>query len=181
MTTEIQNKIKTIRDKKQTCRFYISVDKVEKYVDGFVVDTSKQFVLVREFVDFDAKGFVIIPINKIIKLRQARAEKSFTRILKLEKLVEKALIFEKMPLENYVEIFKSIKKRYKYAIVENAFEGVNDFCIGEIARINKESISILYFDITGKVDKTTTKIPFKHITNIDFETNYINTFIRHLK
>jgi hypothetical protein len=138
MTTEIQNKIKIIKDKKQKCRFYLSVDGVEEYVDGFVIDASKQFVLVREFIDFEAKGFVIFSIKTICKLRQAKGEKSFTKILKLEKLTDKALVFEKISLENFGEIFKAIKKRYKYAIVESAFEGVYDFCIGEITRVNKE-------------------------------------------
>lgn len=179
--TEIQKKIEQIKEKKQISRFYISVNEVEKYIDGFVLDSSEQFVLLRECVDFDTKGLVIIPSNKITKLRQSKMERSFTKIYKAEKLIDKATIFNKISLESFILIFKAIKYKYKYVIVENVFQGSMEFCIGEIKRINKSSVSILYFDITGKVDNETTTIPFEDIANIEFDSNYINTFIKHLK
>lgn len=115
------------------------------------------------------------------KIKQDKKQKSFTRILKLEKRVNNALVFDKITLESFAEIFKAIKKKHKYVIVEDVFEGESNFCIGEIARVNKESVSIYYFDITGKVDSTTTTTLFKDIANIEYDSDYLNTFIRHLK
>ena len=177
----MQNRLQILKDKKQMSRFFISVNNVEKYIDGFVLDITKEFVLLRECVDFESKGLVIIEISNIIKLKQGKSQKSFTRIFKLEKLTDCALSFDQIPLENYSEIFKAIKKKYKYAIVENAYNNEIDFCIGEIVRVNKASVSILYFDITGKVNKSPSTIPFKDIINIEFDSNYINTFIKFLK
>lgn len=179
--TEIHKKIATLKDNKQICCFYITVNDIEKSVFGYVLDYSKSFLLIRECLDFYVEGLIVIPINKITKLRQAKIEKNFTKIYKLEKLDNDALIFEKITLESYPEIFKAIKKKHKFAIIENVFDGEIDFCIGEIIRINKTSVSILYFDITGKIDKTATTVLFKDIANIEFDSNYINTFIRHLK
>lgn len=179
--TEIQTTIKTLKDKKNLGRFYITVDNVEKYIDGFVLDISKEFILVREFIDFYPKSLIIIPLNKLSKIKYDKKQKSFTRILKLEKLVDNALGFDKITLESYVEIFRAIKKKYKYVIVEDVFEGESNFCIGEVARVNKESVSIFYFDITGKVDNFTTTTPYKDIANIEYDSNYLNTFIKHLK
>lgn len=179
--TEIQKTLKTLKDKKNLGRFYITVDSVEKYIDGFVLDISKEFILVREFIDFTPKSLIIIPLNKLTKIKQDRKQKSFTRILKLEKRVDNALVFDKITLKSFAEIFKAIKKKHKYVIVEDVFEGESNFCIGEIARVNKESVSIYYFDITGKVDITTTTTPFKDIANVEYDSDYLNTFIRHLK
>jgi hypothetical protein len=179
--TEIQKTIQILKTKKHICRIYITVDSVEKYVDGFILDSSKEFVLIRECVDFDIKGLVVIPFNKINKLRKGKAENSFTRIFKLEKLIDKVLNYDKISLENNLEIFKAIKKKYKYAIVESVYKGISDFCIGEITKVNKSSVSILYFDITGKVEKIATKIQYDEIANIEFDSNYLNTFIKYLK
>jgi hypothetical protein len=60
--TEKQKTLKTLKDKKILGRFYITVDSVEKYIDGFVLDISKEFVLVREFIDFTPKSLIIIPL-----------------------------------------------------------------------------------------------------------------------
>lgn len=179
--TETQITIKTLKDKGKLGRFYITSDGLDKYIDGFILDTSKQFILVREFIDFTSKGLVIIPINKISKIRQGKAEKSFTKIIKMEKLLDNSLIYDKITLKSYSDILKAIKKKHKYVIIEDVFEGKNNFSIGEIAKVNKSSVSIFYFDITGKVDDFTTKIPFKDIVNIEYDSNYLNTFIRHLR
>ncbi len=179
--TEIQKTIKTLKDKKNLGRFHVTVDGVEKYIDGFVLDTSKDFVLLREFVDFYARSLIIIPLNKLSKITYDKKQKSFNRILKLEKLVDKSLVFDKITLESYAEIFRAIKKKHKYVIVEEVYEGESNFCIGEIARVNKESVSIFYFDITGKVDDYTTTTPFKDISNIEYDSHYLNTFIKYLK
>jgi len=66
-------------------------------------------------------------------------------------------------------------------IVEDVYEGESNFCIGEIARVNKESVSIFYFDIMGKIDDVTTTIPFSSIANIEYNCDYLNTFIKYLK
>ena len=176
-----QKKFKILKDKKNLGRFYITVDKIEKYIDGFVLDFSKEFILIREFVDFTSKSLIIIPLNKLTKIKYDKKQKNFTRILKLEKRVDNSLVFDKITLESYREIFKAIKKKYKYVIIEDVFEGESNFCIGEIARVNKESVSIFYFDIMGKVDTYTTTTPFKDITNIEYDSDYLNTFIKHLK
>ncbi len=179
--TEILKTINSLKDKKNCGRFYITVNNVEKSIDGFVLDISKEFILVREFIDFTPKSLIIIPLNKLSKIEYNKKQKSFTRILKLEKLVDNALVFDKITLESYAEIFRAIKKKYKYVIVEDVFEGESNFCIGEIARVNKESVSIYYFDITGKVDNFTTTTPYKDISNIEYESHYLNIFIKHLK
>lgn len=178
---DIQKTIQTLKDKKNLGRFYITIDNVEKYIDGFVLDISNEFILVREFIDFKAKSLIIIPLNKVSKINYDKKQKNFTRILKLEKLVDNALIFDKITLESYAEIFRAIKKKHKYVIVEDVFEGESNFCIGEIARVNKASVSIYYFDIMGKVDNFTTTTPFKDIANIEYDSYYLNTFIKHLK
>ena len=179
--TEIEKIIRTLKDKKNLGRFYVTVKGVEKYIDGFVLDISKQFILVRECIDFTPQSLIIISLNKLSKIKCDKKQKSFTRILKLEKLVDKALVFDKIALESYAEIFKDIKKKYKYVIVEDVFKGESNFCIGEIARVNKESVSIFYFDITGKVDNFTTTVAFTDIANIEYDSNYLNTFVKYLK
>ncbi len=178
---EIQKTIKVLKDKKNLGRFYISVHNVESCIDGLILDISKDFILVREFVDFTAKSLNIIPLNKLSKIKFDKKQRNFSRILKLEKLVDKAIIFDKITLESYSEIFKAIRKKYKYVIIEDVFDGENNFYIGEIARVNKESVSIFYFDIMGKVDDSATTIPFKDIANIEYDSDYINRFIKYLK
>lgn len=177
----MQKTIKTLKDRKELGRFFITVDTVEKYIDGFVLDISRQFVLVREFIDFTPKSLVIIPLNKISKVSFERKHKSFTRILKAEKIADKAIVFEKITLASFADIFKAIRKRHTYVIVEDVCEGESNFCIGEIARVNKSSVSIFYFDITGKVNPFTTVIPYKDIANIEYDSHYLDTFVKYLK
>jgi len=93
---KINTTIQALKDKKNLGCFYITVDNVEKYINGFILDTSKEFLLIREFEDFVAKGLVVIPLSKLTEVKYDKKQKNFTRILKLEKLVENALVFDKI-------------------------------------------------------------------------------------
>lgn len=178
---ELVRDIKIIKEKRHLCRFFVSVDNVEEYTDGFILDISKTFILIRECGDFEPKGLKVFEISKISKIRYGSYEISFTKIVKAERLFDRIYQFDKIPLDNYFNILNELKKRHKYVITQSACDGDLNFCIGEIIKVNKASVSILYFDATGKLDKTPSKIVYTKVLDIEFDSNYINIFKKYLK
>lgn len=177
---ELQKKIRNLKEKKLLGRFYVSVDDVERNFDGFILEESKSFILLRECADFEVNGFVIIEKNKIQTIRYSKYEITFTKIIKKEKIIDRVFICDKTDLSSYSSFLKEIKKKHKYAIVESAYNGKLDFCIGEIVKVNKESVSIRYFDATGKMEEVY-KIPYKEVIDIEFDSDYINIFKKYLR
>jgi hypothetical protein len=78
-------------------------------------------------------------------------------------------------------MLQSLKKWDYHIIVENVNKDELDFCIGPIKRINEKSLSIYYYDPTGKLDKKPTTIKFDTIRIITFGDRYSTTFRKYLQ
>ena len=66
-------------------------------------------------------------------------------------------------------------------IVEGEQPEVDAYTIGKIIRVNKKTLSMRYFDATGRWDDELTYCPYEEITMTQFDCNYVNVFSRHLR
>ena len=166
--------------KKLYVRLTRKKSKFEGISTGFVIDKSSDFILLQETDEFRILGYQIIPINTIKHVRYNKNDKTYERILKEEGLLSDVKAKYEIDLTDWNSIATDVKKTELTVISECEHPKLNYFCIGQIKRINKKSISIRYFNAQGILDKKNRKHKFEDITKLSFDDRYANVFSKYL-
>lgn len=178
----IKQQIKYHFDNKIYCRITRKVgEDYNQYSKGYIVQYSKDFLVMQELEDFNVGGYFIFKIDSISDIRFNRNDKYYDKIIKWEKLNESIINKHDINLTDWQSIFKSIKKTGLNVIIENEDPDDNTFDIGPIIRINKSSVYIHYFNATGFLDNDLTQIKWNQITLVQFDDTYTNTFSKHIR
>ncbi len=179
--TKLHKKLKDIREKKQQCKFFLKMDKEEYTLHGYILDINEDFIYIHNVIDFTVDGYRIFKLENLKKVRYNKFDKTCTKIYEAEGLTELIYTYEKINLESYQSIFKSIQKIYTYCIIESMYRDELAFNIGEITKAGKRNVSQLHFDGTGKLDEYVTEIPYSDIMIVGFDSHYLNVFQKYLK
>ena len=156
-------------------------EKPYKLTNGYVLDYSDDFVLVKEVGDIALDGLSILPIRSIVKIRHNHYDKYMDYMLEAEGLKDQVKQTFKIDLSNWHTIFTSIQEIGLNCTVENESDKYFFFKIGPIVKVKKKSILLQNFDPEGYLDEEPTKIRFKEITTIGFDDNYTNVFSKYLR
>jgi len=148
--------------------------------NGFIVGKSSDFILLQESSEFRILGYQVIPIQTIKHVRYNKNDKTIERILKEEGLLTQVIAKYKIDLTDWKSIVNDIKETELTVISECEHPELNYFCIGQLKRINKKSISIRYFNAQGILEKKNTKHSFEDITKLSFDDHYANVFSKYL-
>jgi hypothetical protein len=169
-------------DKKDFVKIYRTVTEGESNISGFLLQMTKDFLLIQMEEEFYLNGYGIFKKNHFDSLRCNKFDKTCKRILKSERVIESDYgIDKKINLLSWETIFKDLKEFYQQVIVECEDLEESLFVIGPIKRVNKDSVSIQYFDPTGLLDKKVTTVKYKDITLVKFDNRYINVFRKYLR
>jgi|688.fasta_scaffold1074743_1 hypothetical protein len=176
------DKIKYHRDKKKYFKVQRQVSKdVFEKSHGYIVDFSKDFILLNDSDDFELDGYSIFPIKTIADIQFKNTDKHYDKIMHLEGLTDRVVKKHKIDLTNWTSIFKSIRLLGLNPIVENEDPNDESFDVGPITKVTKTSVYVRYFDSQGYLDKEPTKIPFNLITIVKFDGRYTNTMSKYLR
>lgn len=178
---KLKKQLKEIQEKQQQCKFFLKMEDEEYTLHGYILDMNDEFMYVREVVDFTVDGYRIFKLEYLQEARNNKFDKACTRIYRAEGLKDTIYTYEHIDLNNYQVIFKSVKKQFKYAIIESMYKGEMDFDIGEITKAGKKNVEQLYFDGAGRVNERPTVIPYSDILIVGFANHYLNVFQKYLK
>lgn len=179
---KIKPQIKFHCDNRKLCKIYRKVggDTLESNT-GYVINYSKEFVLMQEVDDFLLRDYVIFPIAAISEISYGYNERYYNKIMSKEKLVPPDFKKYNVDLTSWTTVFKTIKEAGFNVIIENEDPADKTFDIGPIIRTTDHAVYIRYFNSLGYLDKEPTKIPFTKITLAKFDSLYINIFAKHLR
>lgn len=176
------DKIKFHRDKKKYFKVQRQVGKdVLEKSHGYVVDFSKNFILLNESDDFQLDGYSIFPIRTIAEIQSSNTDRHFDKIMHLEGVTDDVSNKHKIDLTNWTSIFNSIKLLGLNVIIENEDPGDESFDIGPITKVTKTAVYVRSFDSRGYLDKEPTKISFDLMTIVKFDGRYVNTMSKYLR
>jgi hypothetical protein len=156
------------------------ISEFEGITSGFILDKSSDFILLQETDEFRILGYQIIPVKTIKHVRYNKNDKTYERILKEEGLKEEVKSKHKVDLTNWNTIANDIKATDLTIISECEHPKLNYFCIGQIKRVNKKSISIRNFNAQGILDEKNTNHNFEDITKLSFDDHYANVFSKYI-
>jgi hypothetical protein len=176
------DKIKFHKDKKKYFKVLRQVAKdVFEKSNGYIVDFSKDFILLQETDDFELNGYSVFPIKSIAEIQFNNKDKYYDKIMHLEGLADKVVNKHKIDLSSWTSIFKSIKLLGLNAVIENEDPDDKSFDIGPLTKVTKTAVYIRYFDSQGYLDKEPTRISFDQITIVKFDERYTNVISKYLR
>jgi hypothetical protein len=148
---------------------------------GYIVDHSKDFLLLQETDDFKVLGYLILPIDQIEKIRFNKWDKYYNNIMIWEGEIENVTVKYKIDLTTWQSIFKSITSHKLNVIVECESPDIDSFTIGPLIKTTKKRVHIQDFDPCGFLNEIPTSIDFDCITIVKFDDRYINIFSKYLR
>ena len=148
---------------------------------GYIVDYSKDFIILQETDDFKVFSYLALPVVQITDIRFNNHDKFYDKIMVWEKEIDKVSLPHKIDLTNWQTIFKSIKSIGLNVIVECENPNIDTFTIGPIAKTTKNLVYISYFSPTGFIDEKPTLIDYNSITKVMFDDRYINVFSKYIR
>jgi hypothetical protein len=153
----------------------------DQLFNGCVMGVGRDWLLLYQFHDFSAAGYVALRWRDVKRFRYARTERFYQQMLESEGLVAKAQP-QDLPLDDAASLLRALQERKENVIIEceDAPEDVQEFSIGQILLVDDDKLYFAHFDGMGRWMKKPQTIPLEEITSIEFETPYIQTFTKYL-
>ncbi len=169
-------------DKRDFVKIYRKFKEREENISGFLLAISKDFLLLQVDNEFSLNGYAIMRKDQFDSLRCNKYDKTQKKIYIAEGLLENGYGIDKsISLKSWQDIFKTLKFFDYHVIIECEDKEEPWFDIGPIKRVNKESVSIQYYDPTGQLESKLTSRKYSDITLVKFDDNYSKTFRKYLK
>lgn len=179
---KIKKKIKQYYDEQKYARITRLVAKDwTELSQGYIVGYSKEFVILQDVDEFKLLGFNLFPIYDIVKIEQNKSDKYTDKIMKWENEKPKVGLKTKVDLKSWESLFKTFQKKNMSIIVECENPNINSFTIGEVKKVSSKSVSILYFNSRGYLDEKPTRLRYSRITNVMFDTRYVDVFSKYTR
>jgi hypothetical protein len=148
--------------------------------NGFVLGLGEELVLLHQFHDFYPEGYVALRIADIKRPRSGEHERFWERMFRDQGLMERVGISYEVPLDDFRSLLTALHGMGQHVIVEcedRKMAEYDDFFIGRIVALDDESVSVLSFDSMGAWYDEPFVIDYSDITQVQFDTPYINTFL----
>jgi hypothetical protein len=173
------NKMKNFVGNKKYLKIFRSLGD-ECYINGFVIGIGEKLVLLQSFHDFYCQGYEVLRLRDIEKVESSKTERFFECMFEREGILENIGIQYQVNLTNFELLLKSLNDIKKPVIIECEENVKNKFYIGEIVALEEKHIKFKHFNSIGQWKKKEYKIEYNLITKVQFDTPYLNTFIKYL-
>ena len=152
--------------------------------NGFVLGLGRELVLLHQFHDFYPEGYVALRVADIKRTRSDEHERFWEMMFGAEGLMDRVGIPYEVPLDDFRSLLTALHGRGQHVVVQcESMETEEDdkYVIGRITLPGKKSVSILYSDSLGRWDDEPDAIAYGDITQVQFDTPYVNTYSKYLK
>lgn len=150
---------------------------------GFVLGVGKELVLLQQLHDFYPDGYSVLRLEDVVTIRSGEQERFFETLLQKEGLMELVGITEIPPLDDLRSLFEYLQERNQNVVVEVEGDDTDEddeFLIGRVVAVESEGVELLYFDPLGQWDAEPIAIDFEEITQVQFDTPYVNILSKYL-
>jgi hypothetical protein len=181
-TMTIKQQIKYHLEHRKFCKVKRQIaDDSYEFSNGYIVDYSKDFILIQEADEFRVLGYLVFPISTITQVRFNNNDKYYDKIMQWEKQVDNVSKKHEIDLTDWTTIFRTIKKSDFNVIIENEDPDDKTFDIGPIIKVTKAAVYIQYFNAKGYLDTEISKITYDKITIAKFDDHYVNVISKYLR
>lgn len=150
-------------------------------VHGYVLDFTDEFVLIQQTDDLRLDGFAVLPFNTIKKVRHNEFEEMYEYIMQSELFLTNLGINYSIDLTSWQTILNSIKTNNKFTMIECEQVWIKRFLLGELTKVKKKKVEILYLEANGIFEEFVTEQKYKDITIVRFDETYSNLFQKYAR
>jgi hypothetical protein len=179
---EYDDLLKKYQDNKSFVKIYRTILDKEDNLSGYILSSSKNFILIQTDNEFRLDGFAIISKDDFDWIRHSSYERTQRKIFKAEGLLNIGFGFDKkLNLDSWTNIFKDLKRNDFHVIIESENKEYLDFHIGHLTKVFNKSVSIHNYNPNGVYDEKPTTIKFEKIRTIKFGDSYSTIFRKYLR
>jgi hypothetical protein len=167
----------------QWCMRFETLHPDDDNYDGVITHIKTDFIVLREEIDFEFDGIIILPKRFIKSVRDGKYDKCCNEVIRFNKTINKLHTPKWLDkCETIQQVLSVVKKRDIWLGVETVFsEGTDSaFYIGPITNITDEGFSIKCYDSAGKWEKEY-QLDFDEVFRIEFDSKYCNYFNAFMK
>jgi hypothetical protein len=177
-------KYKKSLDKQWAIRFRTRHPEGDNY-DGVVTQIERSFIVMREIINFDFDGTLVLPKSALEGYRDGKFEACCNRILRFNGNIKKARNPKWLSsCASIQDVLKQLMSRDIWPVVEILYslDGKieTDFFIGPIVRIEDNRFWINDYDASGKWGEKE-EIGIKEILRIQFNDTYSTEFNKYMR
>lgn len=156
------------------CRDNIDSNKIH----GFILDYSKDFILLHHVYDFHLDGLLVLRIKDITDIYSNKTDAFQTQLLKDENLFGEIDFNVGCNLKSWKTILTSLVKDKVYLIIEDENPEYPIFLIGKLLKIQTDNISLLGFSGAANWDEDESVMYYEDISSLQVDNNYIKFYKR---
>ena len=181
--------MRKLLDKLQEYQGALKIVRIERpfpgnyYINGFIHYTTESLMLMHQFHDFYCEGFTIVKTSDIKDFRSSEYERFLEKVMNGEGLLEQIKYDHSVPLDDIKSSLSHFMNNQQNIIIEcesrkNADD--DEFYIGRVSEIDGETVWFMGFNALGQWEKDEISIKLDTITQIQFDTPYINILTRYV-
>jgi hypothetical protein len=151
---------------------------------GLVLRVGAEWVVIAVFHDFYPEGYTACRIRDVVEVHSGKREQFWAKMLAAEGLLDRIADPGDVGLDSTRALLSTLQARGRNIIVEceDPDDDEDDvFLIGQILDVTVTSLSFTHFDSLGRWDDAPRTIPLEDITQVQFESPYVEIFSRHLE
>jgi hypothetical protein len=165
----------------------VHLERLEHFenMEGFVHNISNELILVQQVVDFSFVGYTVMRIADIVGIRSDENERFYLDLLNKEGVSKFIGCDQDIPIDNWLTCLSYFIKRAENIIVECEPSGSSQeevFQIGKACEIQDgKTLWFLGFDSLGQWEIKEHPILIDYISQVQFDTRYINVYSKYVR
>lgn len=151
--------------------------------NGYLLKMSETLLLLHQFHDFQPEGYTAVLRADIRKARSGKDEAYWHRMLVGEGIFRQVGIAYDVALDDFPALLRSLRDQGRLVTIDcEGPEGRDDDAsfFGRITALDGTSVTLSEFSVRGMWWEKPSVVPFCDITQVEFDTPYLNIYSRYL-
>ena len=148
-------------------------------IQGFILASSDQLVVLQYVYDFNLDGLMILSRSEITDVRSTATDKFQRKMLTTEGVMKQIPFETTFDLQSWRSIIKQIAKVYPLIILECERGDAPDFIIGRVEKTTSAAVYVRHFTGTGRWLDEPVRVKYSDITSCQVGNNYLKFYERY--
>lgn len=153
----------------------------EHKIQGFVLGSSEQLVLLQYVYDFRLDGLMVLRVKDISEVSRSKTDEFQERMLDEEGLFLQVPFGYPVNLTDWRSAIDDLRGEHSIFILEAELLDEPDFVIGRVFDTGRVDASVKYFTGAANWVDEPVRVKYNDITSCQVATNYANVYQRYFE
>lgn len=153
----------------------------ENAVQGFILGTTDNLILLQYVYDFNLDGLMLLRTEDVTEIGRSKTEQFQQSLLETEGVLSDVRFEYPIDLTNWQTAISDLRSSYPLMILECELMEEPEFAIGEVLKIEGDVVAIRTFTGEANWSPDAILLPCKDLTSCKVNTNYANFYQRYFE